>query len=166
VINIPSVLKNVPQMHIINNNDKKDNSRIVNILTDNSGAYFSITMTVYSGHSIANDNYKLLNSHIIEVDEPECSPKVPESSGKKTDKLQFIFAPENIANHPDYNNCCSIEDDGFLKQLMENKNIDIGNLEKLKTLELTKEEMNMIEKFFKEKQINFQSIGPIENIED
>jgi hypothetical protein len=125
-------------------------------------------MTVYSGHSIGGNenNNKLINSQIIEVEEPECSPKVPESSGKKTDKLQFIFGPENTPNHNNFNNCCSIEDDGFLKQLIENKNIDIGNLEKLKTLELTREEMNMIEKFFKEKQNNYQTIGPIENMQN
>jgi hypothetical protein len=58
-------------------------------------------MTVYSGHSLpANDNKdKLINSHIIEVEEPDCSPKVPESSGKRTDKMQFIFGPEVMAKH-------------------------------------------------------------------
>lgn len=167
---LPATTTNIikgPQIQLINNNlDRKDNSKIVNILTDNSGAYFSITMTVYSGHSLNPLENKLINSHILEVDEPECSPKIPESSGKKTDKIQFVFGHE-LPDQPNFNMTNSIEDDGFLKRLLDNKNIDLENLEKLYTLELNKEEINRIEKFFKDKQNNnLTSIGPIQNSEN
>ena len=154
-------LENIEATHFI---QKENNNQIVNILADNSGAYFSITMTVYSHQQsiapIEINKDKILNSHILEVDEPESSPKIQDDDGKKIDKSQFIF--KNIYQ-TDGN--CSIDEENFLKNLIDKK-IDFHSLDKLNTLELNKDELNMIEKFFKDKNKNLLSLGDIENIDN
>jgi serine/threonine protein kinase len=152
-----SILKNVQNFHVIGQPKKEE--KIVNILADNptEGAFFSISMTVYSQQSllphmetICNKDNRIIPVDILEVDEPETSPKVPELSGKKTNKLQFIF---NGDHQLDMN---SLNDDSVLNHFLESYNIkdlnDFQTFEKLNTLEIKKEDLEMLEKIFKEKR--------------
>jgi hypothetical protein len=141
--------------HIIGN-PKQEDKQIVNILSDNpeSGAFFSISMTVYSQQSLmptielGNKENKIIPDNILEVDEPETSPKVPESSGKKTNKPQFNFEECELN---------SLAQDPWFQNLLESYNIkDLNEFKSfdLNSLELKREDLEKIEQFFKEQQAN------------
>jgi serine/threonine protein kinase len=148
-----NILKNVQNFHIVGQS-KKEDKQIINILSDNqeAGAFFSISMTVYSQQSLVpyiemnNKENRTIPGNILEVDEPETSPKIPESSGKKTKKVHFIF---------DEKQADSLNDDSMFRNFLDNYNIkdlnDLGTIEKLNTLELKKEELEYLEKIFKQK---------------
>jgi serine/threonine protein kinase len=178
------MLKNV-NFHILEKQeDKKDDENkdnIINILAGNNndngaGAFFSISMTVYSGHSLLpqqsllphinefNNNNKI--GKILEVDEPEFSPV------KKISKDPF-FKFDNGNN----NNIINIIDNSMsdeinqstdsIKKLIDVYNLNefdftkVDNLDRLGTLEIQKDDLQKLEAFFKERN-NKMSIGPIE----
>lgn len=113
-----NLIKN-KNFHIVNKNedinhenilDKERDKNIVNILSDNSngGAFFSVSMTVYSQQSLVPQGYdvysskenKILPDDIVEVEEPDNSPfKVMSAERRKNNFFNFNMVNFKLNNH-------------------------------------------------------------------
>lgn len=179
--------KNSPK----NKDEQTSNKNLINIFADRQdtgGAFFSLSMTVYSQQSIvpnfndfipnnAKDN-RILPTNIEEVEEEfNNSPIIKdEEKVESTPILKFNFINKKSENfsEEDQSNKISEQNENAnnnqsllsLKTFLDNHNInsldlcDIENFDKLNAIELKKDEIQKLEAFFKERN-GKASLGPI-----
>ncbi len=167
-------------------NSKKDfqrqfsdkNKNVINILANNentAGAFFSVSVTIYSQQSILpqfqealNKDNKILTAGITEIEEiesPECKPKkeiVDNRPGFNIIKMNSDDFNDRLTEgnklYDRRESINMINQSGLsMRSLLEMYNInslefnDLENKEKLATLELCKEDIQKLEAFFKER---------------
>lgn len=149
------------------NSDKGEKKNIVGdmMATNEGNAFFSLSMTVYSQHSIVptlhemlsgnnKDFYKILPTDIAEEEEVESPVVKNNTTVNKGKKFEFN----------DIKSLLNDSNDNSIQNILESYNMadidftNIDNFEKLGTLELKKEDYQKLDAFFKDKK----SIGPIE----
>ncbi len=187
------LLKNL-NLHILdkeNKNEEKEKNLINMIGKDSGGgAYFSVSMTVYSQQSIVPQIHEIFNA--IRDSKPSSDMKdfkefrkYP-SKSKENEKIAEAFYDQEFSplinnnniqnnffkfnslvtnqNFPDITN----ESTDSIQKLIEVYNLNdfdfskIDHKEKLSTLEINKDDLQKLEALFKERN-NRHSIEPIEN---
>lgn len=171
-----------------NKNEEKEKN-LINIIGKDSGggAYFSVSMTVYSQQSQIHEIFNAIRDSKSSSDTKDLKEfkKYP-SKSKESEKISEVFYDQEFSplinnnniqnnffkfnslvtnnNFPDITN----ESTDSIQKLIEVYNLNdfdfskIDNIEKLSTLEINKDDLQKLEAFFKDRN-NRHSIEPIEN---
>jgi hypothetical protein len=176
ITNNNKILKNINMQIIEKQEAKEDIKNVDHVLSNegNGGAFFSISMTVYSQQSLVPNNmydflpkdtikdFNKFNSNLkIEeaVFEQEYSPLLKNYNGNSLKQFEF----NNLETSKDQLN----ESTDSIKKLIDIYNLNevdfkqLDPIEKLKTLEIKYDDLQKLEAFFKDRN-NKKSIDPIE----